>query len=62
MSRDRGPERRDMLLSIGVALVLVGALVFATALLRGQIGNAAASALMIAAGVALWRWRRSRIG
>ena len=51
-----------MLLSIGVALVLVGALVFATALLRGQIGNAAASALMIAAGAALWRWRRSRIG
>lgn len=62
VSRGREPRRRDMLLSIGAALVVVGAFVALTGLARGGLGNAAAGALMAAAGVALWRWRRARIG
>lgn len=56
------PRRRDMLLSIGAALTVVGVFVAVSGLARGGLGGAAAGAIMAAAGVALWRWRRSRIG
>ena len=48
-----------MLLSVGAALAVVGVLAVVAAAVRGEFLDAALASLMIAAGVAIWRWRRS---
>ncbi len=58
-SRNRERRERDMLLSVGAALAVVGVLAVIASAVRGEFVDAALAALMIAAGVAVWRWRRS---
>ena len=57
-----GPRQRDFLLTLGVALVFVGAVAVIAALVRAELEDAGLSALMLLGGVLLWRWRRSRLG
>ena len=56
-SRER--RERDMLLSVGAALAVVGVLAVIASAVRGEFVDAVLASAMIAAGVAVWRWRRS---
>ena len=58
----QGPRQRDFLLTLGVALVFVGAVAVIAALVRAELEDAGLSALMLLGGVLLWRWRRAKLG
>ena len=58
----RERRQRDILLTFGVAIVVVGLASVIAALVRGEPEDTALSALMVVGGVLLWRWRRSKLG
>lgn len=58
----RSERPRDMLLTFGVAIVAVGLASVVAAFVRWEPVDAGLSALVAAGGVALWRWRRSKLG
>ena len=60
MGRGAGePRRRDMLLTVGVSLVVVGIAATVFAVLGGE--PVGAGLVMIVAGGALWRWRYAKL-
>jgi hypothetical protein len=58
----KSPRPRDFLLTLGVALVVVGFAAVIAAFVRGEPEDAGLSALMLLGGVMLWRWRRAKLG
>ncbi len=61
-SSGRERPRRDFLLTIGVAVVVVGTLAIVASAVRGELIDAALAVLAVAGGALLWRWRRSMLG
>ena len=58
----REPRPRDLLLTLGVALVVVGIAAVIAAFVRGEPEDGALASLMAAGGAVLWHRRRSKLG
>ena len=61
MSAPREPRPRDLLLTFGVSLVVVGIAVVIASFVRVEAEDAVLGAAMAGGGVLLWRWRRSKL-